>query len=300
MVIFCKSYSKDIFRAHRLVKSVAKFNTDNIPFYISMPKDDLNLFREHLDSYPVAFITDEEIIEVSLGEMGCGPGDVLPEVPVHLMQQIVKAEFWRWGQCKNYLVIDSDSYFVRPFSMNDFIHEGSVPYTVMHEGKDFLQFATRHNMKKVVQSYIELRRTFKTIFNRRGPFFDFGPTPVIWSSSVWEGLNNDYATPQNSNIFEMICKHPCELLWYGEYLLHAKPFPIIPREPLFKVYHYKEQFEEGQRIGENDEVIAQNFLGAVIQSNWDRSLDQASGERSFISRIFNKKKRLSNLFEKKL
>jgi len=188
--------------------------------------------------------------------------------------------------------------FVAPtFSINDFLLNDSVPYTVMHEGKEILQFAARVGMKNVIKEYIELRKEFQNIFHRSGPYFDFGPTPVIWSSMVWEGLSKDYAEPHKTNIYEMICKHSCELLWYGEYLLHATPFPIVPVEPLFKVYHYKEQFEEGRRLGENDQVVAENFMGVVMQSNWDRSLDIAPDKPSILSRLFkigNKKYRMKS------
>ena len=288
IVIYCKSYSKDLYRAIRLVKSVAKFNTDNIPFYISVPHNDLALFQEHLDSYSVILIADEEILDTSFRKLGRNSGDIVFKVPVHLMQQIIKAEFWRWGQCKNYLVIDSDSYFVRPFSINDFLQNDMAPYTVMHEGKDILQFAARSGMRNVIKEYIELRKEFQNVFNRSGRYFDFGPTPVIWSSMVWERLSRDYAEPRKTNIYEMICRYPCELLWYGEYLLHATPFPIIPVEPLFKVYHYKEQFEEGRQLGENDKVIAENFWGVVMQSNWDKSMDVLPDKPSIISRFFKK------------
>lgn len=288
IVIYCKSYSKDLYRVIRLVKSVAKFNTDNIPFYISVPRNDLALFQEHLGSYTVSLVTDEEILEASLRELGRKPGDVLPHVPVHLMQQIIKAEFWRIGCCKNYLVIDSDSYFIKPFSISDFLYDENTPYTVVHECKELLQFAVRHRMNKVKKEYIRLREKFQKIFDRHGRYFDFGPTPVIWSSMVWEGLSRDYAEPRKTNIYEMICRHPCELLWYGEYLLHATPFPIIPVEPLFKVYHYKEQFEEGRRLGENDKMIAENFWGVVMQSNWDKSMDVLPDKPSIISRFFKK------------
>ena len=288
IAIFCKSHAKDIHRATGLVKSAAQFNTDRIPLYISVPRMDLALFETRMDNDSVNLIADEDILARSFEFLGCRPEEILPGVPPHLMQQIVKAEFWRFLPCRNYLVIDSDSYFIRPFSISDFLVSDTVPYTVMHEGKDILQFAARAGKGKVIAEYIELRQEFQHIFGRRGRHFDFGPTPVIWSKTVWEGLSNDYAASRKTNIFELICKHPCELLWYGEYLLHTTPFQIVPVEPLFKVYHYSEQYEEGRRLGENDRVLSQNFFGVVMQSNWDRSMDAPSEKPSGLSRFFKK------------
>ncbi len=71
----------------------------------------------------------------------------------------------------------------------------------------------------------------------------------------------------------MINSFQSELLWYGEALLHHDVIPIIPLEPLFKVFHYEEQYREGKQLGENDRILAQNYLGVVMQSNWDRMMD---------------------------
>ena len=44
LVLYCKSYKNDVLRARRLAESVSKFNVDGIPFYISMPQKDFELY----------------------------------------------------------------------------------------------------------------------------------------------------------------------------------------------------------------------------------------------------------------
>ena len=44
IVLYCKSYDKDVDRAKQLLESIVKYNTDNIPFYISVPSKDIDLF----------------------------------------------------------------------------------------------------------------------------------------------------------------------------------------------------------------------------------------------------------------
>lgn len=287
VVLYCKSYSKDLLRVVRLAESITRFNNDKIPFCISVPEQELELFRERLSAHTVMVLSDEEIISEAVKAAKCGQEDVR-DIPVHLMQQVVKAEFWRVCKCKNYIVIDADSYFIRPFEIADFLWAIDMPYTVMHEGKELLQFAARQGMAKVRREYIELRKEFQNIFGRHGRYFDFGPTPVIWSAAVWDGLRQDYAKVKNTNIFEMIQEHPCELMWYGEYLLYSKCLPIVPVEPLFKVYHYKEQFEEGGQLGENEKILSENFLGIVMQSNWEISLDFVPDKKSALSRFWKR------------
>jgi hypothetical protein len=125
----------------------------------------------------------------------------------------------------------------------------------------------------VLRDYRFLRQRFRRIFDpdgRPGRDWDFGPTPVIWSARVWQALARTWAAPRGTNIFAMIREHPSELQWYGESLLYVEPFLVRAVEPLFKVYHYRRQYDEGCRLGENDVVLAKNFLGVVRQSNWDR------------------------------
>jgi hypothetical protein len=50
IVLYCKSYDKDVYRAKILLDSILKYNTDNIPFYISVPEKDVELFKSVLGS----------------------------------------------------------------------------------------------------------------------------------------------------------------------------------------------------------------------------------------------------------
>jgi len=48
---------------------------------------------------------------------------------------------------------------------------------------------------------------------------------------------------------------------------------LLPVEPFFKFYHYRAQFEEGVSLNETEKGLAENFLGVVVQSNWDEGMD---------------------------
>ena len=110
IVLYCKSYREDILRARRLADSIAKHNCDRLPFYISVPREDLVLFKQQLPTEGVSLLEDESILDSSF--RGRSYADFLPPKQ---MQQVVKSEFWRLGIGKNYLAIDSDSYFIRDF-----------------------------------------------------------------------------------------------------------------------------------------------------------------------------------------
>ena len=50
LVLFCKSYRQDLRRAVQLCRSVHEFNRDSIPFYLSVPAEDLDAFAESLNA----------------------------------------------------------------------------------------------------------------------------------------------------------------------------------------------------------------------------------------------------------
>ncbi len=105
IVLYCKSYHKDIERVKILLNSIEQYNIDNIPFYISVPSQDISLFKNTLGTENYTLIEDELIANNS-GWAG---------------QQVVKAQFWKLGLTKNYLCLDSDSIFIKPFFKSDFL-----------------------------------------------------------------------------------------------------------------------------------------------------------------------------------
>jgi hypothetical protein len=136
----------------------------------------------------------------------------------------------------------------------------------------------------------------KKRFGRTGPNYDFGPTPVIWSRKVWDDIDRRMLAPEGSTLWDAIGKDPSELLWYGEGLLKFSSIPLHPVEPLFRVYHYDWQWQAMRGLGENDDTLKRNYLGAVYQSNWRFELDAGSKVRPLPSRIVRRVKRALRRF----
>ena len=269
LVLFCKSYRQDLLRAVQLCRSVKEFNRDSIPFYLSVPKEDLDAFAECVKGLDVALVADAEIVAKNPRiEI-----DRFAKLPGGKAQQIVKAEFWRFCAAGNYLCLDSDSYFLRDFRRTDFLSPDGNPYTVMHEAKELLHFSALSGMAKIARDRQRECADIMGIFGRNGRCFDFGPTPVIWSGRVWRNLDEKFLMPKGLNIIDAIDLHPGELRWYGEALLAFKSIPLLPIEPIFRCYHYEEQYYLYRKIGENETTVARNYLGVCMQSNWDKKLD---------------------------
>ena len=269
VVLFCKSFRDDVLRVRRLIESVARFNTDGLSLYLAVPTADVPLFREKCDGLAFNLLTDEDVIAAN---PKLDPG-VFAQLPGRVSQQIVKSEFWRLGLGEAYVCVDSDCHFLRAFRAADFLSADGTPYTVMHESKELLHFAELSGMAQIAGNWKRDSEDMKRIFGREGRSWDFGPVPVVWSARVWEDLDEKFLRARGMTFLDAITLHPGELRWYGEALLAFGSIPILPIEPLFRCYHYEEQYHFWKRLGETEDTVARNYLGVCMQSNWDKDLD---------------------------
>jgi hypothetical protein len=265
IVLYCKSYRGDVSRAQRLALSIQKFNEDEIPFYLSAPEADIQLFKEHLAGVNVNFICDEEIISAN-------PKHNLEQIrlmPGTISQQVVKSEFWRLGLCENYVCLDSDNEFIRSFYINDFLAPDGHPYTVISEGKEFLEFCTRYYLPNVLVNFQKDSKQVQELFNRNGKHYSFGIPPLVWSKKVWLSLEKEVLVSRDQSFADLIVQYPHELRIYGETLLKYRAIPLWPCGDIFKNYLYQAQFFFDKKHGVTTEIISKNYLGIVRQSNWD-------------------------------
>ena len=276
-VILIKTYNRDVYRTKRLISSIKKFNRDNIPVYISIKKQDLEIFQSVLNGldYKVGIVFDE---------------DVQPNCNVTegwLYQQIIKSQFWVTNISENYIAIDSEIVFLKDFYLSDFMYDDETPYVVMGERKEFLDEAYKLNKVKTQQDnkgrdmlgsryYNAVKKIREFIPNNSNKYWDYGTGPYIWSSKVWRHFNDNYLIPNKLSFTQLallLNQSNCmsESAIYGEYLLFSGVIPAIPISPLIKCYHWKEQkdFDDKYKISEED--IKLNYLGYALQSNWANS-----------------------------
>ena len=261
IVLYTKSFSRDLERLQVSIESVKKHNKDNIPFYVSVPSAELPLFKNSIDTDYVKLISDEDIYSV-------------PEQSWRT-QQIVKSSFWKLNVCENYVMMDSDSYFIKDFGVSDFMYNSTTPYTVMHEQKDLFEWTSK--FKTIlgfdpIGSYTEDRKKIMDVFERHGRVYDFGPGPIVWSAKVWESLEKNYIEPNELTFAKLIEYCPSEFTWYGEYLLSSRPIDIVPIEPIFKFFHFGQQYQMFKQLGYTEQDFSSVYFGIVMQSNWGAPL----------------------------
>lgn len=287
-VLYCKSYRNDFLRLKRLLISIEQFNRDGLSFYISTPRADKELLIEILgnqESY--TWVADEDIVSAN-------PQAAIAkyqEMPGGLSQAIIKSEFWRLGFAENYLCLDSDCLFIRPFYLTDFMNRDGVPFTVLHQNKEFFQLARDRGEEKVELNLRAEAQRVQALFGRLGPEFYCAPAPFIWAAKVWESLDQEYLKPKGMTLWDLVAPDYPETLIYGEALLKYQAIPVIAIEPLFRVYHYDWQYYLLKRLGESEEKIKANYLGVIYQSNWESNMNLEGDKKSFASGLVKRTKR---------
>lgn len=283
--LYCKSYRTDLNRVLRLAKSIEKFNTERIPFFLSVPASDFELFQQHLKAFQLTLIRDESIIEASpritLSHLKTLQGNVA--------QQVIKAEFWRLGHSQAYLCLDSDALFIRPFERSDFLSSNGTPYTMMDEGHDLLESAFQNKRLRIVSAFCQEAGLVQKLFQRTGRRYSFGPFPLVWHSAVWNSLDIQFLQPKGMNLVDAIAMAPIESRWYGEALLAFKAIDILPCQAMFKVYHYAWQLDK--EVLKATEV-AHMYCGVIYQSSWERELDWPREGGRWYSRLGRRLRRM--------
>jgi hypothetical protein len=267
-------------RLKRLYESIQEFNQDSIPFYISTPnKDKSELDKVLGDSGDFSWISDESIVKKN-------PNldlEKISSIPGGQAQAVIKAEFWRLLIAENYLCLDSDCFFIRPFKKSDFLSNDSFPYTVLHQNKELFQLALDRGYSKFVNNLKQEAIRTRELFSRNGPEYYCAPAPFIWSAKVWQSLELNFLLPRNETLFDLFIKGYPETLVYGEAILKFKPIPLNPIEPLFRVYHFDWQYYLAKRLGETESKVAKNYLGIISQSNWETELDYGKSQKGLLS-----------------
>jgi len=288
LVLYCKSYRNDFLRLQRLLSSIEQYNDDQIPFYISTPVADKEMLEKILGEHgSYTWIADEDIVAAN-------PKAVFEQyqaMPGGLSQAIVKSEFWRLKISENYLCLDSDCVFIRPFSKADFLAVDGIPFTVLHQNKEFFQLANNRGQAKVTANLRAEAQRVQALFDRQGPEFYCAPAPFIWSAKVWESLDREYLIPKGITLWDLVTPQYPETLIYGEVLLKYQAIPLLAIEPLFRVYHYDWQYFMMKRLGETEETLKSNYLGVLYQSNWESHLNDGDHQKSLPSRILKSVKR---------
>ena len=93
---------------------------------------------------------------------------------------------------------------------------------------------------------------------------------TIFSAKVLKAFKEKYLLPRGYTYIDLLKKSPYEFSWYNFWLQKDITIPIVFREPLFKMFHTKNQHLEYIRKKITIKDIARGYLGVVVNSNYSR------------------------------
>jgi hypothetical protein len=198
--------------------------------------------------------------------------------PGYINQEIIKLAFWELGLAANYLPVDSDAVFLRPFGVSDFMHSIDVPYTVLLEDRDLQvdpeYFTTHWQGREKVLRHIqaEVGLEDSRLLTCHGH--------QVLSSTVLRSLRDDFLQPRGWSYARMLAEGPYEFSWYNFWLQKSKVMPIELREPYFKVIHSAKQHTDMLIEGVTLEDVARGYLGIIINSNFAKAWDDVNHQTS--------------------
>ena len=270
-----RSYAPDLAYATRMIESFRRFNTDSLSLFCVVPAEDLAAFQ-HLGGADVIVMSDSSLAELFVDHevRGIRPG--------YINQEIVKLAFWETGLADNYFCIDSDAIFLRPFGYADFMTLDGVPFTVLVEDLDLAvdpRYFTEHWTTRQ-----ESVRRIHDLVGVDDPVLRTCHGHQILSRRVLRSFRDEFLVPRNWTYADALIFEPLEFTWYNMWLQKTKAIPIHAREPLVKVFHHEGHHIEAILRGVSLSDLARGYVALVVNSNFDRTLQGATGARPTLTK----------------
>ena len=256
-----KSYGPDLPFAARLVDSFERYVQGEILLHVLVPDDDVADFdalssprvRVHAESLLLSHLVSEPFAGFSAGYMN---------------QQIVKLAFWELGLCENYLCVDSDAVFVRPFSRADFMAEPGVPYTFLTEDAE-LRSEPEYFQEHWQSREPRLRRIQEAVGLDTDRLLTCHQH-AVFSAAALRSFRDEFLRPQGFDYKDVLAISPYEFAWYNMWVQKREPIPLVIREPIFKTFHNASQHLEYLLAGVTEADVARSYVGLVVNSNYSR------------------------------
>jgi Family of unknown function (DUF6492) len=259
IAFFIKSHKPDLVLVDRLLRSISKHNRDEISVFISAPADDVPAFRDLSGQFTEVSVLGDDyfgIPEVTRKIWGFAPG--------YITQQLVKLSVHRLSEAWNYLILDSDTYFIRDFETKDFITPGGTGLTVLSEDADlvadpaYTPFAEHRAMKiGLIADRLDLpERARATCHNN-----------TVFQGSVLREFH-DWRHSEGLSLLDLMDIAPIEFTWYNFFLAKHCPERLVRVEPFIKMVHTRSEYRRLVAAGFSHESFRRSYLGVCLNSGW--------------------------------
>ena len=211
VAIFVKSHRPDLVLVHRLLDSISRHYRHGIGVFISVPADDVVAFQDLSRRFTdVSVWADDHfgIPRVDRKIWGFAPG--------YVTQQLVKLSVQRLSEARNYLILDSDTYFIRDFATEDFTAPDGTGLTVLGEDKDlvvdpaYAPFAARAMKIDLIADRSGVPTLSRATCHNETVFQD----PVLHDF-------HDWCRSESLSLLDLMSIAPVEFTWYNPFSRQA-------------------------------------------------------------------------------
>ena len=267
LVLFCKTYNGDFERFKILKESIDKFNQDNIPFYVICPRKDIKLFtslKNNNEKYDYIIISDEEVLSMNKNDN---------HEQSWYTQQIIKLNFYKLNICKHYLILDSDCYFIKNFTINDYIFDSDTPYLPITEPlkgaeTNFMQLFRSLDNK---DEELTWNTGSKNYLKREGKRFCLN-LPCVFSTEVLKDMEKNLLAKNNITYEKLIEINPYEFEWYCDYIIKYKPINFIVCTPFFLSFYTQTLYTLYRYLGWSEKLLAVYYTGLIMHEGYIKDL----------------------------
>jgi hypothetical protein len=259
VAIFVKSHRPDLVLVHRLLDSIYRHNRDRIGVFISVPVDDVAAFQDlsrRFNDVSVLADDDFKIPRVDRKIWGFAPG--------YITQQLVKLSVQLLSEARNYVILDSDIYFIRDFAREDFIASDGTGLTVLTEDKDLMADPSWAPFAEPRAKKIDLiadRLDVPTL----SPATCFNNT--VFQASVLRDFH-DWCGSESLSLLDLMTIAPVEFAWYNLFLAKHCSERLVRIEPFIRIFHTRSHYRRLVGAGFSHESLCRSYLGVCINSNW--------------------------------
>lgn len=259
--VLVKSHSPDLPYAARLLASLARFNVDAMPVFVVVPDGDVEAFAA-----PAAGVA--EILPESLFAEHLVTEPLNGYAVGYINQEIVKLCFWEVADLDAYLCLDSDAELVAPLTRAHLLTPDGLPYTFLTEDRD-LQADPRYYadhwqprmaaLERIADAIGIVDRPLRTVHGH-----------ALFAREALRSLRDDFLAPRGWGYADALSIAPFEPTWYSLWVQHARPIPLVPREPIVKTFHTDRDFLDYRLRGLGPDEAGRGYPIVVVNSNFSR------------------------------
>ena len=259
IAVFIKSHRPDLALVHRLLDSISRHNRDRIGVFISVPADDVMTFQDLSRRFNGVSVLADDHFGIPRVE-----GKIWGFAPGYIAQQLVKLSVQRLSEARNYLILDSDTYFIRDFATKDFIAPDGTGLTVLADDKDLVADPAYAPFAKARAMKIDL------IADRLGvPALSRATchNNTVFQDSVLRDFH-DWCRSEHLSLLDLMTIAPVEFSWYNLFLVQRCPERLVRIEPFIKMMHTRSEYRRLVAAGFSHTSLRRSYLGVCLNSGW--------------------------------